>query len=499
MLSNKLTFSLVLVLMCAFVATSAFAQTSDNLNDNDGDLTGTDPLAAGSFVVYTKTASATANHGIMTPAATNTETTDANFPDIEDFLRAGGTIELAINIIADGTAAPDTTEVGIVDGNATVVSSLSPAAAAALKHRLIISEVMWGKDQSGEDADAMRDSQWIEIHNPGGALKAVDIDAVYLVFHRSRMQRVGTVQTISVDGTDTRVVIVDAVSLIDDFGGFWQPLGNGGNTAPLGLAGTNQIPPTDLISMYRKVNLEEGAYKPHDDTVLDGLGDGNAAGSWAASAGAVNMAAGFIGSPGSVHVSEGGVVTTFAKKPDVVPPTMNLGTDAAPKNLDPGSGIIINEVRNDNRGANLDWIELFNNTDPNAPGVIPTNVENWELSIVTVDKDEDGNYHTSGDDNFHDRSLAVLPRYKLAPGEFLVIYNRDPGETGLAGGVSIDAVNAGTQVNKGASHVYTVSETLNLPYDETFLIILRSANDKEGTADNVIDFVGNGYFMRQED
>ena len=56
-------------------------------------------------------------------------------------------------------------------------------------------------------------------------------------------------------------------------------------------------------------------------------------------------------------------------------------------------------MRNDTTGANLDWIELFNNTDPAPAGVTSTNVENWTISIVTVDKDADGNYYTADPDD----------------------------------------------------------------------------------------------------
>ena len=72
MLSNKLTFSLVLVLMCAFVVTSAFGQdiSAPNLNilaDNtlkpDDSDTDTDLIRANSFVVYQK--NGTPSNGIV--------------------------------------------------------------------------------------------------------------------------------------------------------------------------------------------------------------------------------------------------------------------------------------------------------------------------------------------------------------------------------------------------------------------------------------------------
>ena len=499
MLSNKLTFSLVLVLMCAFVATSAFGQTSDNLNPAAG------PLAAGDFVVYETAGPA---NGIIADSVVQVTAGDAaDFPDIENLLRAGGTIELAINIIAGGTVVPDTETIGDTDPAADavtigIINTLSDAAAAKLKHRLIISEIMWGKDRTTDAAAGVATSQWIEIHNAGGVLKAATVDRVHLIFSTTRQNRVGTAISMNIDGDaeSESIVIVDSVSLIDDFGGFWAPKGNGGNSAVVGT-GVEIITPNPLASMYRKVNLAVGKYKKTSAGALDGLGAGNAGGSWEKSIGAINMAANFIGSPGQVHVQAGGVITKFAKSPGAVPPTTNLGTGAAPKNLDPGSGVIINEVRNDTSGANLDWIELFNNTDPAPAGVTSTNVGNWELSIVTrtpkAGKTE-ADAPTKANFDYKDEELAVLPTYKLAPGEYLVIYNRDPAGTGLAGGVSIDAVAAQTNVNKGASHVYTVSANLNLPSDKKFLIILRNGNDKNATHEKIVDFAGNGYFARQE-
>ena len=335
-------------------------------------------------------------------------------------------------------------------------------------------------------------------------LRCKQHDELYLIFHTSKMNNLGMKVTHEVDtasnGAET-LVVVDSVSLVNSFGSFWAPKGNGGTSGFIGTAG-QAILPSPLNSMYRKVNLQAGVYKKKDDGTLDGLGMGTEAGSWEKSTGARYMAEHFIGSPGSVHVSAGGVVTKFDKAPAAVPPTYNLGTDAAPKNLDPGSGVIINEVRNDTSSANLDWIELFNNTDSAPAGVTSTNVENWELSIVTMTPKAGktaADAPTGDNFDYKDEELAVLPRYKLAPGEYLVIYNRDPSTTGLAGGVHIDAVATRTNVNKGASHVYTVSTNLNLPSDKKFLIILRNGNDKNATHEKVVDYAGNGFFTRIEE
>ena len=443
---------------------------------------------------------------LLTPAADQ----ESDLTDLNALLRSGGEIDLVLSVgmkpvppaPATTTIVSDIETVGFVGDEVTRISTITAAAAATFKHRLIISEVMWGLDKTTAAPAGVTTAQWIEVYNHGPALLTGDV--LTLRFSRTRtVNQVGDVIVVTpVTGNTPAVygVIVDKVSIVTDFGGTWALVGNSGNTEAI-FATTNPtvaIQPTPLVSMYRKVNLMAGKYKETDKADpatgrkgLDGLGIGTADGSWAASAGRINMIGWYTGSPGSVHVSTGGLATTFAKSPAAVPPTTNFGTDAAPKNLDPGSGVIINEVRNDTSGANLDWIELFNNTDPAPAGVTSTNVGEWELSIVTrtpkAGKTE-ADLPTKANFDYADTELAELPTYKLAPGEYLVIYNRDPAGTGLAGGVSIDAVATQTNVNKGASHVYTVSANLNLPSDKKFLIILRNGNDKIGTHEKIVDF-----------
>ena len=105
---------------------------------------------------------------------------------------------------------------------------------------------------------------------------------------------------------------------------------------------------------------------------LDGLGDGAEAGSWAASTGRVNMTGHFIGSPGSEHITIGGTAG------------IRQGFGKAPESI-AATGVIINEVRNDSSDANLDWVELYYFDD--TATATPQNIENWTLSIVTVEKE----------------------------------------------------------------------------------------------------------------
>ena len=290
------------------------------------------------------------------------------------------------------------------------------------------------------------------------------------------------------DPGETRVV-VDRLSTVDRFGGGWELTGNGGRStdlAPASAADPGGLPAVQLVSMYRNATIDKGGAKymtnKDDAKVIDGVGDGNLGGSWSASVGRVHMVGNFIGSPGSVHVGTGGVTKTFTKTPASIP----------------GTSIVINEVRNDSSDANLDWIELYNNSASTSAAI---NIDAYELNIVTRGAQTDadkaaGTYPEPTEVTLVDPAEDQgFPLYKMAPGEYLVIYNRHPGDTILAGGVNIEDVPAGTQVNKGASHSYLVRATLNLPSDKgKFLLILRSATDKNKTGDAVVDFAGNGFF-----
>ena len=227
-----------------------------------------------------------------------------------------------------------------------------------------------------------------------------------------------------------------------------------------------------------------------DKGKLDGLGDGTGAGSWEASVGRnKNLSGGFIGSPSTAHTTVGGGAKTFAKAPASFAAT----------------GVIINEVRNDTSDANLDWIELYHHVDIAATtAATAQNIENWTLSIVTATKNDDGTYKDPTD-----TSQVRLPKYKLQPGEYLVIYNRDPGDTILAGGMNIEDVAAGTQVNKGSSHLYFIADKtdtgdnklvpLNLPSDKKFLLLLRNGTDKVDKPEKLVDYAGNGFFSVDND
>ena len=347
---------------------------------------------------------------------------------------------------------------------------------------------MWA--YSGADTTA----QWIEIYNNGAVLKADD--SVILRFHsNARVDNVGKkVHVEAQDNADPVVVddgeiyvVVDAVSTVDAFGRSWAPKGQNGVSANTEEDGTFRAA-VNLVSMYRVSDLTgvgtKTEFKPKDDKTIfvSSFGDGTDAGRWAATGTRANISGAFVGTPGRAPIAS-------------VATTKNPGSISA-------TGIIINEVRNDSSDANLDWIEIFYHGVPGTDNAI--NIDGYELNMVTPNRDAVTDVITTAKKEV---TVVNFPKYKLQAGEYFVVYNRDPGDTVLAGGVSAVDVEAGTQVNKGASHAYFVADQtdadhnlvpLNLPSDEMFLLVLRSANDQDNEPDAIKDIAGNGFFSLVE-
>jgi hypothetical protein len=417
MLSNKLTFSLVLVLMLVFAATSVYAQGVDA-------ITG---VEAGQFVVLAESAGGTGETfadenglGVLDPTVQ-----DESFsPNLDDLLRFGGTIEVLVS--ADTFA-------GIT---ATDDAEMVKKKADAVKNAVIVSEIMWGLDLS-QGVGAQNQSQWIElyIHSKGElGDDSADGDIMVRLSRTKQNNAIGDVldlQDTPTDPSDDEVV-VDVVSTVNNLGGSWAPVGNSGNTGVIGV-GVNAIPAKPLVSMYRKVNLDDTkatvVYKTiatgADAGKLDGIGDGTAASSWAESVGRnANLAGNFIGSPGGIHVSTGDVAVVTAKTPSTI-----LAT-----------GITFNEIRNDTSDANLDWIELFYNGTSTDPAI---DIGGYEIQLVVSETDDDEKATGVAD---KETTVVDLPAHKMSPGDYFVVYNRSPEDTILAGGV-----NAGESKNRRAN------------------------------------------------
>ncbi len=499
MLWNKIRIFVVLGLMFVFATTHAFGITVPVITGNDY-KTWTELKKSKGFTLIMKdrglgagNQSVAANVRIDN-AVHAREVTD--LADLKDLLVRGGAITISMRVPLAAEITADGAD------KHTLKADASDADLMKMKHRIVITEVNWGTDFPRRTG-----AQWFELYNAGVALKAND----YIRWRtHPRLDKAAVPepgQTFMWDddddtGTDDRkFVVLDRVATIDRFGNPWELKGADGDTAdgePDADPSTTEIDlPTDrdtgdpdnaMVSMYRKIDLDDTgmAYKVEGGK-LKGLGEGNEASSWEASKYRYSYFSGnYKGSPGEVHSLNPG------------------GPGAALFNMTPASishtGIIINEVRNDPSSANLDWIELlYNSDDPEAK---PVNIENYKLSLVMGKMKADGSYHESGDANFTETKLAVLPKYEMTPGEYVVIYNREPGKSvGFAGGEKLQDLSAKTHIKKGATHKYVVETDLKLPAEGKFLILLRTRNhaDDVGKPSNVKDYVGNGFFKRMED
>ncbi len=488
MLWNKIRIFVVFGLVFVFATTQAFGLTGPIIG-TDGDSNKyqlwTELKKAKGFSLIMKDF----NLGSGAARIVNSVHAEqvADLPDLKALLMRGGAITISMRV-------PLAAEISDA-ANHSLKATATEADLLALKHRIVITEVNWGTD-----TPYRTDAQWFELYNAGAALKSKD----YI-----RWRTHDTLDPAAVpapgkmfmwdDDDDTvtdkrKYVVLDRVAAIDGFGRPWNLKGTDGDTAdgePDGDAPTDrntEDPANAMTSMYRKIELDAAgtAYKVENGK-LKGLGEGNEAGSWEASAARYNYFKGnYKASPGAVHSGRGG--------PGAVRFDMNPASISS-------TGIIINEVRNDPSSANLDWIELFYNSD-NASDA-PVNIKNYELSLVMGKMKADGSgYHESGDANFTDTSLAVLPEYKMKPGEYLVVYNREPGKSvGFANGENLQGILDKTDIKTGATHKYVVADTLNLPATGKFLILLRTRNhaDDVGKPTNVKDYVGNGFFKRVED
>ena len=457
MLSNKLTFSLVFIVMLAlaFAATPAMAQTPIIQDVAD--------VAANGWEVYSRADGADTN----SPNGINGAGSEAmnTMPNLEEFFRWGGTIELVLQLGAAGsnTGNNPTHQLAMptsaVDAAAVkaLTAAQKEAIAEAAKHRVVITEIMWGLDLSNSANTA--NAQWIEIHNDGTTI--IDSNNLSLRFvPNTTRYNVGKV-THEVVGINAAapVVVVDSVSTRNRFNVAWTPKGNSGNTDAI-----EDKAPANLVSMYRKRDLDGNKYKS-DKT----FSRGDEAGSWEASSGRINLTGYFVGSPNSVHVDIGG--TAVQTKADV----------AAVKNK--GTGVIINEFRNDNSDRNIDWVELHNNSDKAA------SVKDWRLRLVTATADSTAAH---GYKDYSDAEMAKLPDYSIPAGGYLLIVNRDPKDTILAGGLNLNEA-ANTRLNKGADHAHYTDSRVKLPNDGKFMIVLRSG-DKTSSHEQFVDFAGNAMY-----
>ena len=450
---SKLVISFTLVLMLTLTAGPVLAQRtvfSQTLNGEPG--TAADEIGKNSFIVYQM--NGTPPNGIigidgrtvtaLSPIGFNTEDEGA-FPDLNELLNFGGTIELVINFGDDG-----------VEGNPDYTYA---RAEDVPEFKLVISEIMWGTDASAQVPASV---QWIEIYNEGAALR--DKDDVRLVFYENVRTTDATVRLLTNPvGREVEYTVVDRVSTVSRFGAKWELKGSGGRSA---ADTTNDIPASYLVSMYRKrsLNAARDGYEYNDKGEPDGdtFKDGTDPDQWMASVGRVNIGGVFIGSPGSVQVDAGGLAKA-TKDPNSLPAT----------------SVIINEIYNSPDAGALDWIELHNTSRTDVA------ISGWELEAIHG-TDNDRKQTTIA--NIPDEDYAEIPA-----GGYLVITNQHPEDSRLADGINIADSD---RVPRGATHRYLVVSDMidKMPNTGRFLLVLRS--EAEDNHEKIVDIAGN-LFLKE--
>ena len=254
--------------------------------------------------------------------------------DLDTFFRNGGSLSLVYQDIPAATGSGHdkskaVAAVGHDDDTGYAGATTDVHAAGAV----IINEIMWGLD-----AERGKESQYIELHNPGTA-------------------------AVTIDYREWAIVVGDApagFTVIDTAGnnpatGYWAVPGNSGVTA------VGELYPTivDLVSMSR---------------VADGA-DGTAAASWAASIRpSANLGGRRIGTPGAANAY---VMPAAEPEPEPEPETPSAAVATA-------DDLMISEimVASDN-GRLPQWIELSN-----VSGAA-VSLTGWSLEIENDSADAD--------------------------------------------------------------------------------------------------------------
>ena len=505
MLSNKLTFSLtsLVILLMIGLCLPVEAQEIQGIRVITLPVIGTagsvgEPTPATTdiidpyeFIVFGAGAAegdigADTNAYVPAPNVFNATTEEeTNAPlaglniDLEEFLRLGGTIELIAPADPDDDLSADDPVVDMKLG----------------AKDLVISEIMWALDQGIEAENAVDDDlkQWIEIYNTMASptRRIANLDATAPVGHgRLKLrfipfqhpERVGDIlgysHGITAEGgaadEDNPVVkhrIIDSVSNLQFTR--WHVPGESGNTVPPRISQFSDPPLKPLVSMYRNINYRHVKARHKLDAgdnrteQKKGVPDGVLAGSW--------LATNALGRRNTIPMSGRNDLYHATPGDEHVPDLIHAGVT---KTSIPSNSVVINEVRNDNSGANVDWVELYNN------GTEAVDLHGWELSHIdgSVKVPDDGKKldvmlvgkEDGGDDK--DR-FPKGENYKIQPGAYLLIVNRHPAFTPLANGVNIDEVIAGNEVKTGASHHYIVRPKLNIP-NANVTLLLRSELDK---------------------
>ena len=276
--------------------------------------------------------------------------------DLNNFLRTGGTIELFHRDIAANTTAKK-------DEN-----GYQAASKAYVPGAVVISEIMWGRDESAGPADAAK-SQWIELHNTSGA--DIGIDKYEWVLAFSNGAPTGKTTTVG-------LTLIDTVSNTVPY---WIAPGSSGATQKIreievkgnvdikGVASEQVV--GKVIEDFEVVALKSMYRKIDGTTVMSGT----SADSWAASmaVGTLNLKGFRSGTPGAATPY---TAPEAASEPEAAPePTAPVAK---------AGDIMISEIMvASNEGRFPQWIEITNGS------VGEVSLMGWVVSIANDSADPD--------------------------------------------------------------------------------------------------------------
>ena len=449
-MSNRLTFSLaslflLIVLIAAPVMVVEAEPLTPAITGSDTDAANTGISANGfALVGATETTFDDGSTGTATPTGVIDVAGGILSMDLEMLLARGVTIALL---------APKTETRSGADVGSVTADPVDPTFDIKAKD-VVISEIMWGRDEGAATFAAQRNQQYVELYNTTGVGIALSNWRLYYVHQHDML---GT--EVKIDNNDDGDTEDDGETylVVDVVGN----LAGGGWTNDIGQNGrVSEENAKDLISMYRNINYDR-VQKTHnaDDATanrneqLKDFPNGNAKGSWKVSTRLYNTNR--KGTPGAQH--------------------FKAFTPLTASTID-RSKVIINEIGNHNND-DYDWIEIRNLTSGEY------NLKNHHISYVKHDKNEEVSLV-----NFKDVDVKIP-----ANGIILILAtNPDKPMHPIAGGVNIK-VAAIDRVKKGVMSLYYIDNAngpkFALPDADT-LIILRNAHDKTGAASHFLDVVG---------
>ncbi len=231
-----------------------------------------------------------------------------------------------------------------------------------------------------------------------------------------------------------------------------------------GQDGSTGTPPKEFVSMYR--TKSEGT-----------AGAGWQDNAWQLSSHAHVYSTLYRGSPGRAHEGT-----------DTAPQSRTLPSKDAPRK----NRIIINEIAN--LSEENDWIELRNNSGT------PQSLTGWTLSIMKSINAE--------------QEIIRFPDMSIPAGKVLLLVNKDPINTSLAGGYNVkikDRLNQIRGADTNISYLIVKKETnhgfegkpIKIPDNNDWLLILRSGQpwlpnnanrNLYNSGHNIEDVAGPGAF-----